>query len=82
MKNQLSRTAATVRDNLPVEVLPFLAAWTIVRGRLEGLREQDDRGDISITTVIIWFAAITGAVLIAGALTVLFTKYKNKIATF
>src|SRR5690349_7826452 len=43
----------------------------------EGLQEaarRPDRGDISTTTVIIWVAAVTGAVLIAGTIAVVIAK--------
>ncbi|MFF4361050.1 hypothetical protein [Streptomyces sp. NPDC001604] len=46
----------------------------------EGLREaarRPDRGDISTTTVIIWVAAVTGAVLIAGTIAVVIGKYNG-----
>ncbi|MEY9988087.1 hypothetical protein ABIE67_000119 [Streptomyces sp. V4I8] len=48
----------------------------------EGLQEavrRPDRGDISTTTVIIWVAAVTGAVLIAGTIAVVITKYNGKL---
>ena len=49
----------------------------------EGLEEatrRPDRGDISTTTVIIWVAAVTGAVLIAGTIAVVIAKYNGKLA--
>lgn len=48
----------------------------------EGLQEaarRPDRGDISTTTVIIWVAAVTGAVLIAGTIAVVIAKYNGKL---
>ncbi|MFI1768954.1 hypothetical protein ACH41H_43950 [Streptomyces sp. NPDC020800] len=48
--------------------------------RLEEARRQPDRGDISITTVIIWVAAVTGAVLIAGTIAVVISKYNGKLS--
>ncbi|MCH5677307.1 hypothetical protein MKW14_36995 [Streptomyces sp. CME 23] len=48
----------------------------------EGLEEatrRPDRGDISTTTVIIWVAAVTGAVLIAGTIAVVIAKYNGKL---
>ncbi|MEU5632103.1 hypothetical protein ACH47C_23330 [Streptomyces rishiriensis] len=48
----------------------------------EGLQEaarRPDRGDISTTTVIIWVAAVTGAVLIAGTIAIVITKYNAKL---
>ncbi|MER5913009.1 hypothetical protein ABT124_21535 [Streptomyces sp. NPDC001982] len=49
----------------------------------EGLEEatrRPDRGDISTTTVIIWVAAVTGAVLIAGTIAVVIAKYNGQLA--
>ncbi|MEV5078881.1 hypothetical protein AB0K74_08625 [Streptomyces sp. NPDC056159] len=49
----------------------------------EGLQEaarRPDRGDISTTTVIIWVAAVTGAVLIAGTIAIVIAKYNGKLA--
>ncbi|MFJ1974094.1 hypothetical protein ACIO93_36305 [Streptomyces sp. NPDC087903] len=49
----------------------------------EGLQEaqrRPDRGDISTTTVIIWVAAVTGAVLIAGTIAVVIAKYNGKLS--
>ncbi|MGY9067016.1 hypothetical protein [Streptomyces sp. CAS3] len=48
----------------------------------EGIEEaarRPDRGDISTTTVIIWVAAVTGAVLIAGTIAVVIGKYNGKL---
>ncbi|WP_217237470.1 hypothetical protein [Streptomyces sp. AC555_RSS877] len=39
-----------------------------------------DRGDISITTVIIWVAAVTGALVIAGSIAVVIAKYNGNLA--
>ncbi|MGW2841891.1 hypothetical protein ACWCWD_29400 [Streptomyces sp. NPDC001493] len=39
-----------------------------------------DRGDISITTVIIWVAAVAGALVIAGTIAVVVTKYNGLLA--
>lgn len=41
---------------------------------------RPDRGDISITTVIIWVAAVTGALLIAGTIALVISRYNTKIA--
>jgi hypothetical protein len=49
----------------------------------EGLQEaarRPDRGDISTTTVIIWVAAVTGAVLIAGTIAVVIGKYNGRLS--
>ncbi|OQR63430.1 hypothetical protein B6E66_13890 [Streptomyces maremycinicus] len=56
--------------------------WLTTRldGRLEEARRHPDRGDISITTVIIWVAAVTGAVLIAGTIALVISKYNGKIS--
>lgn len=48
----------------------------------EGLQEatrRPDRGDISTTTVIIWVAAVTGALLIAGTIAVVIAKYNGQL---
>ncbi|MBL1109395.1 hypothetical protein JK361_33265 [Streptomyces sp. 5-8] len=48
----------------------------------EGLQEavrRPDRGDISTTTVIIWVAAVTGALLIAGTIAVVISKYNGQL---
>ena len=48
----------------------------------EGLGEaarRPDRGDISITTVIIWMAAVAGALLIGGTIAVVIAKYNLKL---
>ncbi|MCX5009192.1 MULTISPECIES: hypothetical protein [unclassified Streptomyces] len=47
---------------------------------LEEARRRPDRGDISTTTVIIWVAAVTGAVLIAGSIAVVIAKYNGKLS--
>lgn len=43
-------------------------------------RRGGDRGDISITTVIIWVAAVTGALLIAGTIGIVIAKYNSKLS--
>ncbi|MGW6859183.1 hypothetical protein [Streptomyces xanthophaeus] len=40
----------------------------------------EDRGDISITTIIIWVAAVAGAIAIAGTIGVVVTKYNGKLS--
>ncbi|MDR6980111.1 glucose-6-phosphate dehydrogenase assembly protein OpcA [Streptomyces sp. 3330] len=58
------------------------AGWIASRieeGQLERERRPDS-GDISITTVIIWVAAVTGAVLIAGTIAVVVAKYNGKLS--
>jgi hypothetical protein len=54
------------------------AASQWLQGRIDQPR-GDDRGDISITTVIIWVAAVTGALLIAGTIAVVVSKYNGKL---
>ncbi|WP_405576235.1 hypothetical protein [Streptomyces sp. NBC_01092] len=49
----------------------------------EGLEEaarRPDRGDISITTVIIWVAAVTGALVVAGTIAVVIAKYNTSLS--
>lgn len=50
-----------------------------LRSRLQDASRRPDRGDISITTVIIWAAGITGAVLIAGTIAIVINKYNGKL---
>lgn len=50
-----------------------------VQERLEEAARHPDRGDISITTVIIWLAAVAGAVTIAGTIAVVIGKYNGKL---
>ncbi|MEV6056449.1 hypothetical protein [Streptomyces sp. NPDC052107] len=59
-----------------------LVHWLTTRldESLQDARRQPDRGDISITTVIIWVAAVTGALLIAGTIAVVITKYNGKLS--
>lgn len=47
--------------------------------RLEEMRTRPDQGDISITTVIIWVASVTGALVIAGTIAVIVAKYNGKL---
>ncbi|MFD8737500.1 hypothetical protein ACFV06_21620 [Streptomyces sp. NPDC059618] len=56
--------------------------WLTVRLQegLDDARRRPDRGDISTTTVIIWVAAVTGAVLIAGTIAVVISKYNGKLS--
>ncbi|MFE4254406.1 hypothetical protein ACFRU3_33880 [Streptomyces sp. NPDC056910] len=51
-----------------------------LQARLEEVAKRPDRGDISITTVIIWVASITGALLIAGTIALVISKYNGKLA--
>ncbi|MFI9825202.1 hypothetical protein ACIHFC_32850 [Streptomyces sp. NPDC052013] len=52
---------------------------TRVQEGLEEAARRPDRGDISTTTVIIWVAAVTGAVLIAGTIGVVIAKYNGQL---
>ncbi|MGI5144380.1 hypothetical protein [Streptomyces sp. CA-106110] len=58
--------------------------WRRLATRLEeGLADmarRPDRGDISITTVIIWVAAVTGALVIAGTIAAVVAKYNGNLA--
>ncbi|GAA3785629.1 hypothetical protein [Streptomyces chiangmaiensis] len=56
-----------------------LRLTTRVQEGLEEAARRPDRGDISTTTVIIWVAAVTGAVLIAGTIAVVISKYNGKL---
>ena len=60
------------------------AAAQRVRAHLETVRqraaEDGERGESPIQTVIIIIAGVTGALLIAGALAVLYGKYSGKLA--
>lgn len=53
---------------------------TRLQESLEEVARRPDRGDISTTTVIIWVAAVTGAVLIAGTIAVVIAKYNGKLS--
>ncbi|MFF4344762.1 hypothetical protein ACFY00_33180 [Kitasatospora sp. NPDC001540] len=64
------------------QTLGYAAVVAWAASRLESLRDERERGDVSITTVIIWVAAITLALAIAAVITVtLLNKYKNKLST-
>ncbi|MEU6284935.1 hypothetical protein [Streptomyces sp. NPDC047028] len=53
---------------------------TRVQAAIEDASRRPDRGDISTTTVIIWVAAVTGAVLIAGTIAMVISKYNGKLS--
>lgn len=40
---------------------------------------RPERGDISLTTVIIWIAAVTGALVIAGTIAAVIAKYNGNL---
>ncbi|WP_405969078.1 hypothetical protein OG496_00690 [Streptomyces sp. NBC_00988] len=54
------------------------ARWLATR--MEEASRQPDRGDISITTVIIWVAAVGGALAIAGTIAVVIAKYNLSLS--
>ncbi|NEC35488.1 hypothetical protein [Streptomyces rubrogriseus] len=56
-----------------------LTATTQLEEGLAELQRRPDRGDISITTVIIWVAAVTGALVIAGTIAVVIAKYNGNL---
>ncbi|MEU0413872.1 hypothetical protein ABZ307_39625 [Streptomyces griseorubiginosus] len=56
-----------------------LRLTTRVQDGLQEAARRPDRGDISTTTVIIWVAAVTGAVLIAGTIAVVIAKYNGQL---
>ncbi|MET9607031.1 hypothetical protein ABZZ17_18425 [Streptomyces sp. NPDC006512] len=53
-----------------------------LRSHWEEIKEHSDkdRGDISITTIIIWVAAVAGALAIAGTIGIVVTKYNTKLS--
>ncbi|CAL9330818.1 hypothetical protein [Streptomyces sp. enrichment culture] len=57
-----------------------LALTTRLEKGFVELQRNPDRGDISITTVIIWVAAVTGALLIAGTIAVVVAKYNGNLS--
>ncbi|WP_438307078.1 hypothetical protein ACSHXN_47355 (plasmid) [Streptomyces sp. HUAS TT11] len=72
MKHTAARTRVLANRAL-------LRLTTRVQEGLEEAGRRPDRGDISTTTVIIWVAAVTGAVLIAGTIAVVISKYNGKL---
>ncbi len=52
---------------------------TRLRAGVDEAMARPDRGDISITTVIIWVAAVTGALLIAGTIAAVIAKYNGQL---
>ncbi|WP_312847715.1 hypothetical protein [Streptomyces sp. WAC 01325] len=48
-----------------------------VQESLKDAARRPDRGDVSITTVIIWVAAVTGALVVAGTIAVVVGKYNG-----
>ena len=58
----------------------MVAVFAWAEGRITELREERQRGDVSITTVIIWVAVIALAGAIAAVIATLSTKYKAKLS--
>ncbi|MFE9604497.1 hypothetical protein [Streptomyces hokutonensis] len=52
--------------------------WLAIR--VKEASRRPDRGDISITTVIIWVAAVGGALAIAGTIAVVIAKYNLSLS--
>ncbi|WP_406451532.1 hypothetical protein OG782_16180 [Streptomyces sp. NBC_00876] len=52
----------------------------VLADRVERGAQDPDRGDISITTVIIWVAAVAGALLIAGTIAAVVSRYNGQLA--
>ncbi|MFH9826393.1 hypothetical protein [Streptomyces bobili] len=53
---------------------------TRLKERLADAARRPDRGDISITTVIIWVAAVAGALVIAGTIAVVIGRYNGSLS--
>ncbi|MGW7362932.1 hypothetical protein ACWGI8_05750 [Streptomyces sp. NPDC054841] len=53
---------------------------TRLEARLTEAGRRPDRGDISITTVIIWVAAVTGALVIAGTIAAVIARYNGSLS--
>ncbi|WUS97712.1 hypothetical protein OHA46_13955 [Streptomyces sp. NBC_00708] len=52
----------------------------VLADRVERGTEDRDRGDVSITTVIIWVAAVAGALIIAGTIKVVLARYNTQLS--
>ncbi|MCG7524568.1 hypothetical protein MHW47_08980 [Streptomyces sp. OfavH-34-F] len=62
------------------EMAPLLVVLDVLAGRLRKAHEQRDRGDVSISTVIIWVAVIAVAGGIATIIGVtLYNKYSAQL---
>ncbi|CAL9671319.1 hypothetical protein SUDANB15_07417 (plasmid) [Streptomyces sp. enrichment culture] len=64
-------------------VRSYRAVYRLTTRLEEGLAElqrRPDRGDISITTVIIWVAAVTGALVIAGTIAAVIARYNGNLS--
>lgn len=53
-----------------------------LKSRWEDIKNgnTEDRGDISITTVIIWVAAVAGALAIGGTIAVVIARYNTSLS--
>ncbi|MCC2280844.1 hypothetical protein LKL35_36570 [Streptomyces sp. ET3-23] len=70
-----------MRNTITTKVAAWLTVLaTLTHHRIEEVRRRPDRGDISISTVIIWVAVIAGAVAIAGTIAAVIAKYNGKLA--
>ncbi|MFJ3826001.1 hypothetical protein [Streptomyces nodosus] len=62
------------------EIAPLMVVLEALNERLRDVRNNDDRGDVSISTVIIWVAVIGVAVGIATIIGVtLYNKYSAQL---
>lgn len=68
--NKLTNRAALALARVPA----------VLADRVERGTKDPDRGDVSITTVIIWVAAVTGALLIAGTIAAVISRYNGQLA--
>ncbi|MFF0698474.1 hypothetical protein ACFYU4_38300 [Streptomyces tendae] len=57
-----------------------LTATTRLEEGLTELQRRPDRGDISITTAIIWIAVVTAALTVAGTIAVVIAKYNGNLS--
>lgn len=58
----------------------FVVFGVACRDRLTEAARRPDRGDISITTVIIWVAAVAGAIAISLTIAAVIKKYNGKLS--
>ncbi|MFI2373170.1 hypothetical protein [Streptomyces sp. NPDC018833] len=62
------------------EMAPMMVVLDLLSARLREVRRNGDRGDVSISTVIIWVAVIGVAVGIATIIGVtLYSKYAKQL---
>ncbi|THA70670.1 hypothetical protein E6P78_08785 [Streptomyces sp. A0958] len=63
------------------EITPLIVVLDVLAARLKEARERPDRGDVSISTIIIWVAVIAVA---AGIATIiggtLYSKYSAQLS--